>query len=110
MKMQTKKELAIPQEHLAVYNGIANSKEKYITKNMILAQLNKNSSYKRRLEQVIYQLVVDYQMPIGASSRKESNGFFIIKDKQDLYLAKRDLKARTSSIMKRFEALEKINL
>lgn len=93
-----------------MYNVISNSKEKYVTKNQILAQLNKNSSYKRRLEQVIYQLVVDYHMPIGASSRKDSNGFFIIKDDNDLYLAKRDLKARTSSILKRFEALEQIQL
>ena len=107
---KNEKELELPNEHLAVYEVISNSKEKYITKNLILAQLNKDYSYKRKLEQIIYDLVVKYSCPIGSSSAESTKGFFIISDKYDLHIAKRDLTSRTFTINKRVEALENIKL
>lgn len=96
----------IPQEHQAVYDVIASSKEKYITKNMILVKLGKGQSYRRKLEQMIYDLVVDYNMPIGSSSAASTKGFFIIANKQDLHIAKRDISSRTHSMNIRYNALD----
>ena len=96
----------VPQEHQAVYDVIASSKEKYITKNMILVKLGKGQGYRRKLEQIIYDLVVDYNMPIGSSSAASTKGFFIITDKHDLHIAKRDISSRTHSMNMRYNALD----
>ena len=100
----------LPEEHQAVYNVISSNKEKYITKNMILVKLGKGQSYKRKLEQIIYDLVVKYSCPIGSSSAASTKGFFIISNEHDMYIAKRDLTSRTFTINKRVEALENIKL
>lgn len=100
----------LPDEHQAVYNVIASNKEKYITKNMILVRLGKGQSYKRKLEQIIYDLIVKYNCPIGSSSAAPTKGFFIISDKHDLHIAKRDLTSRTFTINKRVEALENMDI
>ena len=107
---KTEKELALPSEHWEVWQTIANSKEKYNTKNTILAKLRKDTSYTRRLHTIIHELVAVYIMPLGSSSRKESKGYFVIRDKHDLYLAKRNLQSRKLTINKRYEALENIDL
>src|SRR5699024_2753394 len=98
----------LPEEHQAVYNVIASNKEKYITKNMILVRLGKGQSYKRKLEQIIYDLVVKYCCPIGSSSAAPTKGFFIISNKHELHIAKRDLTSRAITINKRVEALDQI--
>ena len=98
----------LPEEHQAVYNVIASNKEKYITKNMILVRLGKGQSYKRKLEQIIYDLVVKYCCPIGSSSAAPTKGFFIISNKHELHIAKRDLTSRAFTINKRVEALDQI--
>lgn len=98
----------LPKEHQAVYNVITSNKEKYITKNMILVKLGKGQSYKRKLEQIIYDLVVKYSCPIGSSSAAPTKGFFIISNKHELHIAKRDLTSRAFTINKRVEALDQI--
>ena len=64
----------------------------------------------RRLSQIINDLIMVYDMPVGASSRQDTKGYFIIKTDLDKYLAGRDLYARASSMMKRYEAVQKIEL
>ena len=102
--------MKLPAEHQAVLDAIKNSEHKYVTKNMILAQLNKSKSYRRRVEQIINDLVVKYGAPVGASSAPETKGYFIIENKRDLYIAKRDIQSRTSTMMLRLDAIDKIKL
>ena len=102
------KEFELPGEHLAVFQIISNSKEKYVTRNSILAQLEGKRMNGRRLSQIINDLIMVYGMPVGASSRQDTKGYFIIKTDLDKYLAGRDLYARASSMMKRYEAVQKI--
>ena len=105
-----KKEFELPGEHLDVFQIISNSKEKYVTRNSILAQLEGKRMDGRRLSQIINDLIMVYGMPVGASSRQDTKGYFIIKTDLDKYLAGRDLYARASSMMKRYEAVQKIEL
>ena len=100
----------LPEEYQAVYNVISSNKEKYITKNMILVRLGKGQSYKRKLEQIIYDLVVKYCCPIGSSSAAPTKGFFIISNKNDMYIAKRDISSRTYSMNLRYEALDNMDI
>ena len=109
-KAEIKKELTIPDEYIAVYNIIANSKNKYVTRASILAQLEGKRMNGRRLSQIINDLIMVYGMPVGGSSRQDTKGYFIIKTDLDKYLAGRDLYARASSMMKRYEAVQKIEL
>lgn len=105
------KEKAIPREHLDVYQVIANHSDKYITRKLILAKLGQTSdSYGRRLSEIIYDLVVKYGCPIGSSSIPEHKGYFIIRDNNDLRIAKRDLTSRSFTINRRVAALDKIKL
>ena len=108
--VNNEKEFELPGEHSAVYQIISNSKEKYVTRNSILAQLEGKRMNGRRLSQIINDLIMVYDMPVGASSRQDTKGYFIIKTDLDKYLAGRDLYARASSMMKRYEAVQKIEL
>lgn len=105
-----KKELELPIEHLAVYKAISNSKEKYVTKNMILTQIGKGISYRRQVERIISDLVKKYKMPVGASSARETKGYFIITTKHDLYIAKRDIKSRAFNLTERANALDELDI
>lgn len=105
---KTQEDLKIPHEHLAVYNVIANSSEKYVTKNIILAQLDKGQSYRRHVEQIISDLVVKHGLPVGASSAKDTKGYFIIENEYDLYVAKRDISSRTDSMNLRYDVLDRM--
>lgn len=105
-----KKEFELPGEHLAVYQIISNSKEKYVTRSSILAQLEGKRMNGRRLSQIINDLIMVYGMPVGASSRQDTKGYFIIKTDLDKYLAGRDLYTRASSMLERYEAIQKIEL
>ena len=104
------KEFELSGEHLAVFQIISNSKEKYVTRQSILAQLESSRINGRRLSQIVNDLIMVYNMPVGASSRKDTRGYFIIKTDLDKYLAGRDLYARASSMMERYEAVQKIEL
>lgn len=104
------KEKAIPQEHRAVYEVIANHSDKYITRKLIISKLGRTSDYGRRLSEIIYELVVKYGVPIGSSSTEGKKGYFIIENTNDLRVAKRDLSSRTFSMNQRIDALEKIKI
>lgn len=110
MKGMNEKIEQLPQQHLAVWNAITHSKEKYVTKNMILAQIGKGSSYRRQVEQIISDLAKKYKMPVGASSAWETKGYFIIKTKHDLYIAKRDIKSRAFNLTERANALDELDI
>ena len=104
-------EKAIPQEHRAVYEVIANHSDKYITRKLILSKLGYTSdNYGRKLSEIIYDLVVKYNMPIGSSSAPEHKGYFIIENENDMRIAKRDLTSRSFTINQRVKALEKIKV
>ena len=104
------KEFELPGEHLAVFQIIANSKEKYVTRSSILAQLEGKRMNGRRLSQIINDLIMVYGMPVGASSRHDTKGYFIMKTDTDKYLAGRDLYTRASSMLERYEAIQNIKL
>src|SRR5699024_9629641 len=104
------KEFELPGEHLAVFQIISNSKEKYVTRNSILAQLEGKRMNGRRLSQIINDLIMVYDMPVGESSRVDTKGYFIIKTDLDKYLAARNIYTRTTTMMKQYEAVKKIEL
>ena len=104
------KELELPGEHLDVFQIISNSKEKYVTRSSILAQLEGKRMNGRRLSQIINDLIMVYGMPVGASSRQDTKGYFIMKTDTDKYLAGRDLYTRASSMLDRYEAIQNIKL
>ena len=109
-KVKTKKELTIPREHLAVYDVIANSKEKYVTKKQILAQLGQSVQYERHLLRLIHELVMIYEMPVGSSSGKYTKGYFIIESERDRQLAMKNLSTRTYTINERHDKIQKMRL
>lgn len=104
------KEFELPGEHLDVFQIISNSKEKYVTRSSILAQLEGKRMNGRRLSQIINDLIMVYGMPVGASSRHDTKGYFIMKTDLDKYLAGRDLYTRASSMLERYEAIQNIKL
>lgn len=107
---ENEKELIMSDEHLAVYQIITNSKSKYVTRAMILSQLGKDFTYGRKLSAIINDLTTKYRKPIGASSSKDTKGYFIIENETDKYLAKRDLYSRTMSMLERYEAVDSIEI
>src|SRR5699024_4495232 len=76
------KEFELPGEHLDVFQIISNSNEKYVTRQSILAQLEGKRMNGRRLSQIINDLIMVYDMPVGASSRQDTRGSFIILNKK----------------------------
>ena len=101
---------SMPIEHREVYDAIANAPNKYITRNSILAQLNKSESYTRKLVDIIHSLVVDYNLPVGASADKYRGGYFIIRNEADKALAVKTLTSRISGIQKRADALRNLSV
>lgn len=110
MKGMNEKIEQLPQEHLAVYNAIANSDEKYVTKKSILAKIQKPVSYDRKLRAIIKDLAERYKMPVGASSAPDTKGYFIIETKHDLYIAKRDITSRAFNLNERAKALDELDI
>lgn len=106
--LDTKK--AIPQDHLAVYEVIANHSEKYVTRSMILSQLDKNGDYGRRLSEIIYNLIVKYNASIGSSSRKGHKGYFMIETEYDKNIAVGSIKSRMTSYSERYRATQNMEV
>lgn len=109
-EVKTKKELTIPREHFAVYDVIANSNEKYVTKKQILAQLGQPVQYERHLLKIIYELVMIYNMPVGSSSGQDTKGYFIIENERDRRLAMKNLSTRVYTINERHDKIQKMRL
>ena len=108
--VKTKREPAISHEHLAVYDVIANSQDKYVTKKQILAQLGQPVQYERHLLRLIHELVMIYEMPIGSSSGKDTKGYFIIENERDRRLAMKNLSTRVYTINERHDKIQKMRL
>lgn len=108
MKISERRKKAIPHDHLAVYEVIANHSEKYVTRNMILAQLSRNGDYSRKLSEIIYDLIVRYSLPVGSSSAKETKGYFIIENDNDKRVAQREMGSRLGTMQIRYEAIKNI--
>lgn len=109
MTMTTEK-TAMPDEHLAVYQVIAEHSDKYITRKMILSQLGKTSDYGRRLSEIVNDLVMRYDVPLGSSSNRETKGYFIMETEADRLLARRELSSRTDSMNARDKKIAKMEL
>lgn len=106
----TKEKTAMPAEHLAVYRAIAEHSDKYITRKMILTRLEKTSDYGRRLSEIVNDLVMRYDVPLGSSSNKETRGYFIMTTESDRLLARRELSSRTDSMNARDKKIAEMEL
>jgi len=62
----------------------------------------------REVREIIYDLVVRRELPIGSSTDRTGGGYFLIQDKEDLEVATRHLLPRAKAIYRRSKALEKI--
>lgn len=83
---------------MAVYQAIAEHSDKYITRKMILAQLGKTGDYGRKLSEIVNDLVMRYDVPLGSSSHKDTRGYFLMESEADRLLARRELSSRTDSM------------
>lgn len=104
------KEKALTQQHLDVLNILNNSESKYTTIKKLLTLLHKPQSYKRRLNQIINDLVVVHGYPIGSSSFNGARGYFIIKTKEDKDLAIIALHSFIEGSVRRLEAVKKLEV
>ncbi|AMG96658.1 hypothetical protein [Staphylococcus simulans] len=102
------KEPVLSQEHLDVWNVLNNSEEKYVTIKKLLTLLHKPASYKRKLNKIIYDLVVVHGFPIGSSNISEARGYFIIKNQKDKNLAVITLHNFIEGNCRRLEAVKQI--
>lgn len=111
MKKINKKQV-LSNEHLKVYDIINNSQRTIITKQMIFNQLQMefNKANDRWLRNVVHGLVVDYGYPIGYSYKKDAKGYFIIRNEQQKEQAMLSIKRHIEGSMKRYKALEKLNI
>lgn len=104
------KEKALTQQHLDVLNVLNNTDSKYTTIKKLLTLLHKPQSYKRRLNQIINDLVVVHGYPIGSSSFNGARGYFIIKSKEDKDLAIIALHSFIEGSVRRLEAVKKLEV
>lgn len=104
---QGKEGLIMTQEHANVLNIIKSAEHKYISSTDILAKLNKDKDYHRKLQQIISELVNDYEIPIGSSSIENRKGYFYCVTDYDYLIAKRALTSRLDALTGRLGVLEK---
>lgn len=106
---EKKKELKdLPREYYAVYNAIANAGTS-ITKDQLLIQLGQEAAYTRKLQEIVHSLIVDYDIPIGSSSKQHIKGYFIIENDVQRQEALRSLQSRVSKINNRINAIKHTN-
>ena len=105
-------EKKLTQDHTKVLNVLCNTKHDIITKQNIFNQLNMefNRNNDRWLRNTINSLVVDYGYPIGYSYKKDARGYFMVKSEEQKELALRSIKRHIEGSLKRYEALNKIEI
>ena len=110
MTITIEKELT--NDHIRVLDVLRNTKHEIITKQNIFNQLNMefNRSNDRWLRNTINSLVVDYGYPIGYSYKKDARGYFMVKSEEQKELALRSIKRHIEGSLKRYEALNKIEI
>ena len=106
------KNQSVPNEYLRVYDIIQNSNEKYVTKTKILNQLGYplNKANDRWLTQVITSLIINYQYPVGYSYKKDSRGYFIIRNEDDRKQAIYSVKRQMLGTQARLDVLQKLSV
>lgn len=105
MQQTLKLDAKMSKEHLDVLNIIKNCKDEAITRKQIVAILGKDASYFRQLNDIITDLVVIFNEPIGSSSNKYKNGYFYCRTKNDFRIARQSLNSRVDKIMERERVL-----
>ncbi|EHM68950.1 pathogenicity island protein [Staphylococcus epidermidis] len=102
----------LTNDHIKVLNVLRNTKHDIITKQNIFNQLNMefNRNNDRWLRNTINSLVVDYGYPIGYSYKKDARGYFMVKSEEQKELALRSIKRHIEGSLKRYEALNKIEI
>ena len=102
----------LTNDHIKVLNVLRNTKHDIITKQNIFNQLNMefNRNNDRWLRNTINSLVVDYGYPIGYSYKKDTRGYFMVKSEEQKELALRSIKRHIEGSLKRYEALNKIEI
>lgn len=96
----------MPDEYLKVYNAIKNA-EGSITKDKLLLQIGQDESYTRKFHEIVYSLAVDYNIPIGSSSKSEIKGYFLIRNDRQLNEALKSLRSRVDKIKARERSILK---
>lgn len=99
-------------DHIKVLNVLQNTNHTIITKQKIFNQLHMEftKNNERWLQHTINSLVVDYGYPIGYSYKRDAKGYFIIRNEQQKELAMLSIKRHIEGSMKRYKALEKLNI
>ena len=112
MTMTITLEKELTNNHIKVLNVLRNTKHDIITKQNIFNQLNMefNRNNDRWLRNTINSLVVDYGYPIGYSYKKDARGYFMVKSEEQKELALRSIKRHIEGSLKRYEALNKIEI
>ena len=99
-------------DYIKVLNVLQNTNHTIINKQKIFNQLQMefNKANDRWLRNVVHGLVVDYGYPIGYSYKKDAKGYFIIRNEQQKEQAMLSIKRHIEGSMKRYKALEKLNI
>lgn len=95
------------QSHADVLNCIRNTRDKYITIRQILGQLSQPDSYERQVKSIVFDLIVEFNYPIGSSRQ---HGYFYCNKPEDKVEAVNTLKSFINGNVKRLEAFEKIEV
>ncbi len=106
MTKTTEKKPIMTQDHLNVLNIIKSAEHKYISSIEILAKMPAENMTDRKLKQLISELVNDYRIPIGSSSKEGSKGYFYCVSDYDYHVAKRSLISRAEALTGRLDILE----
>lgn len=102
----------LPNDHGEVLNIITNAPNKYVTRDKVLRQLHLeiNQANYRWLANIISDLVLRYEYPIGSCRTKYKRGYYIISNKEDKDDAINTLESIIKGNIKRLEALKSIEI
>jgi hypothetical protein len=99
------KPLELPELHWRVLGAIPSGKEQSIPISYLMEKLAISQTDRRRINNIINDLIFEYGYPIGTSSKEESKGIFFIEDERDLSLACHTLNSRAMSNLKRHKQI-----
>ncbi|MGG3803481.1 hypothetical protein [Metabacillus fastidiosus] len=91
----------MPYLHWRVLEAIPQGKENSIPIAYLMEKLAISQLDRRKVNNIINDLINDYDYAIGTSSQKDSRGIFLIEDERDLNLAAHTLNGRAMAILNR---------
>ncbi|MED4534839.1 hypothetical protein [Metabacillus fastidiosus] len=91
----------MPYLHWRVLEAIPQGKENSIPIAYLMEKLAISQLDRRKVNNIINDLINDYNCAIGTSSQKETRGIFLIEDERDLTLSLRTLHTRAISNLDR---------